>query len=111
MLPHVFPTRHNLEVSLSNHNGKQVIAPFLIVLRVANRTALTSETVLSGNVGTIHFRSEGTSMNDSGTVTIPGEDPMCSVDADGVTADEPGFRDGTAADEAVLGQSLKLKGQ
>ena len=50
-------------------------------------------------------------MNDSGTVTVPEEDPMGSVDAGGVTAHEPGFRVGTAADEAVLGQSLKLKGQ
>ena len=37
----------------------QVIAPFLIILRVANRTALTSGAVTSGNVGSIHFRSGG----------------------------------------------------
>ena len=50
-------------------------------------------------------------MNDSRTVTIPGEDPISSVDVDGVIADEPGFRDWTAGDEAASGQGLKLKGQ
>lgn len=39
----------------------QVVAPFLITLRVANRRALTSEMIASGNVGSMHFRSQGRS--------------------------------------------------
>lgn len=35
----------------------QVIAPFLIILRVANRTALTSKTI-SMSIGSLHFRGE-----------------------------------------------------
>ena len=37
----------------------QVISLFLIVLRVTNRSALTSEAVASGNVSTIRFRTGG----------------------------------------------------
>ena len=39
--------------------GGQVISLFFITLRVANRTALTSDAVASGSVGSIHFRSAG----------------------------------------------------
>jgi hypothetical protein len=44
---------------------------FLIVLRVANQSALTSEAVASGNVGSIHFRSGGDSTG--GPVSSNGE--------------------------------------
>ena len=54
---------------LSNDDVKQCIAPFLIVLRVANRTALTSETVASGNIGSIRFRSQGESTGMDGTLS------------------------------------------
>lgn len=37
-----------------NRDNKQVIAPLLITLRVADRRAMTSEAVVSGS---IHFRS------------------------------------------------------
>ena len=52
-------TRRNLGKLSSNHSRDQVIAPFLIILRVANRRALTSHTIASGNVGSIHFNSQG----------------------------------------------------
>jgi hypothetical protein len=44
---------------------------FLIVLRVANQSALTREAVTSGNVGSIHFRSGGVSTG--GPVSSNGE--------------------------------------
>ena len=34
-----------------------MISPLLITHRVANRTALTSETIVSGNIGSIRFKS------------------------------------------------------
>ena len=43
----------------SNRRGGQIIAPFLIVLRVANRTSLTSEAIVSGNFVSIRFKSQG----------------------------------------------------
>ena len=55
-----------LLVLLSNHGCAQVIAPYLIALRVAKRRALTSETI-SGTAGSIRFRSRG-STNGDGTL-------------------------------------------
>ena len=43
---------------VSNYSCTQVIAPYLIILRVAKRRAMTSEWI-SGNVETIRFRSQG----------------------------------------------------
>jgi hypothetical protein len=40
---------------LSNDGGQQVIAPFLIIIRVATRSALTSDTDGSGTVSSILF--------------------------------------------------------
>ena len=45
-------------LSLFNDDDEQCIAPFLIVLRVANRTALTSN-IVSGNITSIRFRTRG----------------------------------------------------
>ena len=53
-------------VALSNHGCTQVIAPYLITLRVARRRAITSETI-SGTAGSIRFRSRG-STNGDGTL-------------------------------------------
>lgn len=58
----------------------QVIAPFLITLRVANQSALTNKTIVSGDIGSIHFR-QGKSNGGSGT--LPGGQPTSSVDTDG----------------------------
>lgn len=47
----------------------QVIAPFLIILRVANRSALTSDAI-SGAIGSIHFRSQRESFAGNGTLPV-----------------------------------------
>lgn len=46
----------------------QVIAPFLVILRVANRTALTSDTITSGAISSFSFGSQGKSTDYSGTL-------------------------------------------
>ena len=56
-----------LKILLPNHSNLQAIAPLLIVLRVANRSALTSDTIVSGTVGSPHFRSQRESMVGVGT--------------------------------------------
>jgi hypothetical protein len=56
---------------------KQVIAPFLIILRVADQSALTSKTIVSGNMGSLHFRTQGGS--EGGTETIPDVYPSESL--------------------------------
>ena len=58
---------------LSNRGDGQVIAPFLIVLRVANRTSLTSKAIVSGNVGSIRFKSQ-TNSSVGGDGTLSGGD-------------------------------------
>ena len=76
-------------VVLSNRSDEQVIAPFLIVLRVANRTAITSKAIVSGNIGSMRFESQGNESTDGG-VTVPDGDPVGSVKADGENTGELG---------------------
>ena len=80
---------------MTNDNDEQCIAPFLIVLRVANRTALTSEAVVSGNVGSIRFKSQGESTGVDGTF-LDGN-PVSSTDEH---SEAPGEHD-SAAENAV----------
>ena len=54
----------------------QVIAPLLIIKRVANQSALTSTSVVTGGVGSFSFRSRGGAAGGSGT--LPGGYPMNS---------------------------------
>jgi len=61
----------------------QVIAPFLITLRVANRTALTEHTIVSGDLGSIHFVSQGDS--ESGDRSVHDENPTNLKDGRGET--------------------------
>lgn len=77
-----------------------MIAPFLIILRVANRRALTSEAVVSGNIDSIHFRSQGKST--SGDETLSDGHPMSSVDHDGETSGELGIGVETGIEEVPL---------
>ena len=58
---HLLPlTCSDIGLWASDRVCEQVIAPFLIILRVANRTALTGDsTSASGNVGSIQSRSQG----------------------------------------------------
>jgi len=46
----------------------QAIAPFLITIRIANRSASASVTIISGNADSIHFRSRGKSTSGNGAV-------------------------------------------
>ena len=55
-------------LSLFNDDDEQCIAPFLIVLRVANRTALTSN-IVSGNITSIRFRTRGESTGGDQTLS------------------------------------------
>lgn len=64
-----------------------MIAPFLIVLRVADRRALTSETIVSVNIGSMHFRSQGKS-TEVGNETLPDEHPVSAVGAHGDSASQ-----------------------
>ena len=82
---------------LLNHDYEQVIAPFLIVLRVANRSALKSEAGPSGNFGSIHFRSLGESTN--GNTTLSGENFTSSTETNGGTPVEFGDEVGDTAEE------------
>ena len=58
----------NLETELPDHSYVQVIAPFLIILRVANRRALTSD-IITSRTGSIHFRSQAGSTDYDLTLT------------------------------------------
>lgn len=80
---------HHLVTLLPNCNHEQVIAPFLIILRVANRRALTSEAIATGNMSSIHFGNRGVE-SASGDGTLPGGHPASSTDVYGKTPGEPG---------------------
>ena len=60
-------TYHNPETP-SNSCVVQVIGPYLIILRVTDRRALTSETIASGSIGSIHFTNQRSSASDYGTL-------------------------------------------
>lgn len=47
----------------------QVISPYLIILRVANRKAFTGNAVVSGKITSIRFQSQGGQMGSNGTHT------------------------------------------
>ena len=79
-----------------------MIAPFLIILRVANQRALSSETIVSGNIGSIHFRSEGKSTVGTTTDTLPDGNPGSSMDVSGETFGENEVRGETAIEEVPL---------
>ena len=85
---------------LSNNGGAQVIAPFLIILRVADRRVLTSEIIVSGNIGSIHFRSEGKSTVGNGS--FPDGGPVGSTDVHGETPQELGPGTEIAIEEVSL---------
>ena len=77
----------DLGTLLSYRATNQVIGPLLIIQRVVNRTALTSDAI-SGNVGSIRFKSQEEST--TGDVTLPERDLMSSVDEAGDTTGEFG---------------------
>jgi hypothetical protein len=67
---------------LFNHVYTQVIAPYLIILRVANRKALTSETI-SGASESIRFRGQSQATTDDAR-TLPDENDVDSMEVNGV---------------------------
>ena len=88
----------NFGTFLSNRG--QVIAPLLVILRLANQTALTSDDILSGsNVNPACFRNSEGSM--SGNGTLPDERRSSSVGAHGEVDDGPGVEIETADIEEV----------
>ena len=82
-----FLSHHNLESS--NNSEEQAIASFLVTLRIANQGTSTNISVVSGNIGSIHFGSRGRSTGGDGVALD--ESPMSSVDANGETRVEPDF--------------------
>ena len=74
----------------------QVIAPLLIIQRVANKSALTSNTIASLHLSSFKTRSRGISTGGSGA--LPDGDPTSSVDRRGVGSGEPGIEVETRSD-------------
>ena len=66
----------------------QVIAPLLIIQRVANKSALTGNTIASRHLSSFKARSRGMSMG--GNVTLPDGGPINSVDSLGVGSGDLG---------------------
>ena len=80
-----------------------IIAPYLVILRVANRRALTSDTI-SGTIGSIRFRSQVTADGDE---SFSDGDPRKSVEVDGEAPSGLGARSEDAIQEAPLWQGIK----
>ena len=66
----------------------QVIAPLFIIHRVANKSALTSKSLVSGRMSTFKARSREELTDGSGAV--PSGGPASSADERGTNAGEPG---------------------
>ena len=64
----------------------QVIAPLLIIQRVANRSALTSNTIFTAQIDSFRARSRGESAG--GSRDIPSGYPMRSADSHGKNTGE-----------------------
>ena len=71
----------------------QVLAPLFIIHRVANKSALTSKSLVSGHLSTFKARSRGKLTDSSGDV--PGEDSMTPINESGTNSGEPGVGIGT----------------
>ena len=91
----VFIIPDALLVLLSNYGCAQVLAPYLIILRVAERRAMTSESI-SGTAESILFRSQGSTDGDG---SLPGEDPVNAMEVNSEAAGEH-----IAIDENAIGE-------
>ena len=80
----------NLRTLLSNHGSTQVIAPYLIILRVAKRRATASEPISLTALESIRFRSQGSTGGDG---LFPGANPTKRMDVGGGAQGEPGTKD------------------
>ena len=94
----LFPISDAVLVLLFNYGCTQVIAPYLIVLRVAKRRAMTSESI-SEVPESVHFRSQG-SMDDDGF--LPGGDLTNVTEVNVEAPSEPGAGDEYAIEEVPL---------
>ena len=74
---------------LSDHGNKQVIAPFLIILRVANQRSLTGGSIVPRNISSLHFGSKWKSSG--GHDTLPSGYSMDSTDVDEKTPEVLGI--------------------
>ena len=73
---------------------RQVLAPLSIIHRVANKSASTSKSLVSGHLSTFKARSRGKFTDGSGDV--PGEDSMSPINESGTNSGEPGVGVGAA---------------
>ena len=73
------------------NRDEQVIAPSFITLRVANRSALTGDTIASGtpNLSSIHFGNQGKSTGVSGALS--NEFPVSSTEMNAESSGELGI--------------------
>ena len=91
MLPCVFLAPSESLDIISNGGEKQVIAPLLIILRLANRTAVTSDsTIGSRTVDPAYFRSHEGTTCDHGV--FPDEGPVGSTNVPGEGLNELGVK-------------------
>lgn len=74
---------------LSHRYCEQVIAPFLVTLRVANRNAITSETIVSGTTASINFEVQR--MSAVGDGSLQNGHSRSSVDTCGETPRDLGI--------------------
>ena len=94
-----FPLMHcNPGILPSDHCHIQVIAPYLIIIRVANQRALTTDSI-SGTIGSMRFRSQGSTDGDG---SLPDGDPTDSMEIYSGSAREPGTGDGSSIEEVPL---------
>jgi len=80
--------------------SNQVIAPFLVILRVANRSAMTSDTIASGTTGSVSFTSQGRSTD--GSRTILDEYPMSPMKTNGEISSKVGVEVAVTTDEVSM---------
>ena len=75
----MFSHKYDLQTDfLMQGRIEQVIAPLLIILRVANRSALTSKTIASGRISGFKARSRGELTDGAGI--LPTGTPVSSTD-------------------------------
>ena len=91
----VFTIRDGVLELTSNYGCTQVIAPYLIILRVAKRRAMTSESI-SGIAESIRFRSQ---VSTDGGGSIPNGGPTNVTEVDVEAPGEPGAGNVCAIEE------------
>ena len=79
----------------------QAIAPFLITLRVVNRRALTSEAIVSGNIGSMQSKNQTESTSGDGTHSEVGNH-MDAMETSAEAEEDHGVRAENIIDEIPL---------